>query len=487
MRVKTLGTTIKCKMRLLFFFLTCFLLQNTQAHAWNVSLENNLYLPKKFIAVSKTNKELYVIEENKSNEYIDIEQSFPAIYGEAEGDKKREGDLKTPEGVYFITKKIDYKLDFDEYGTGAYALNYPNPIDRIKRKTGSGIWIHSKGQPIEGQATRGCIAVDLEHFPVVANNLPSGTPVVVANSLLSINEPLAQQDRSILLADASGNGPILDAGKEKSSHEFVGTYKNTNTTIESASISEKEAAYTTNFAPQTVIDLTKEWNKAWEEMSDEFFDFYDEKKYTLAQGSSYEGFQSQKETLFKRLDWIDIEYGDIYALEGTDYWVTWFEQLYRASNLSTEGIRRLYWQLDENNQYKVVAMEWIPRDLGLEKAYKEALAKEAQMQIEAWQKAWLIADVDAYATYYTADAIQGNRKGEAIFKQKASLWKSIQPKVLDFDNFKYTLDGHEMKVVFNQSYTDSRGYSDYGQKILTMRKVDNEWRIAKEDWRKLDR
>ncbi len=464
---KRMGFTIKT---ILFCLFACTIL-HTKAYAWNVSLDNNAHLPEKFIAVSKQGKSLYVLEDDKAKQTLNIVEEFPTIYGEVEGDKIKEGDKKTPEGVYFVTTKIHYQLDFNEYGSGAYALNYPNPIDRIKRKTGSGIWIHSKGQPIAGQTTRGCIAVDLEHFPIVASNLPAGTPVVVANTLI----PKADAK---LVTLASTSPVVIAADTVIDSTAPV----DTQVTVEA----EAAAPIASASNPDEVITLTKEWNTAWEEMSAEFFEFYDAKKYSLAQEESYAAFQSQKEHLFSRLSWIDIEYGEIYALEGTDYWVTWFEQLYRASNLSTEGIRRLYWQKDEQGEYKVVAMEWIPRDLGLEEAYEENAAGEVNTVLMNWKQAWQAGDIASYASYYTEDAIQGHLQGEAIFNQKENLWGRAKPSTLEFKDIRYTVDGREVKVTFKQNYSDTRGYSDYGQKNITFAQVDGEWRIVKEDWRKLN-
>ena len=56
--------------------------------------------------------------------------------------KEKEGDLKTPIGVYFVQSYIpDIKLS-DKYGAGAYPINYPNAWDLFNGRTGSGIWLH---------------------------------------------------------------------------------------------------------------------------------------------------------------------------------------------------------------------------------------------------------------------------------------------------------------------------------------------------------
>jgi len=57
-------------------------------------------------------------------------------------EKVAEGDMRTPLGVYFIGSNLDPKSLKDFYGAGALTLNYPNPYDLRRGKTGSGIWVH---------------------------------------------------------------------------------------------------------------------------------------------------------------------------------------------------------------------------------------------------------------------------------------------------------------------------------------------------------
>ena len=75
---------------------------------------------------------------------------------------KKEGDNKTPEGIYFTKRHIPgRKLLRSKYGGVAIPLDYPNPMDRRKRKTGYGIWVHGAGDDSriqERYATEGCIA-----------------------------------------------------------------------------------------------------------------------------------------------------------------------------------------------------------------------------------------------------------------------------------------------------------------------------------------
>lgn len=151
------------------------------AFAWEASLPDTA-LEKSLILVDKGKKEFFYLERN--GEKI-TRLHYPSIHGEIEGDKQFEGDLKTPEGVYFVRGKIQVPLDFEMYGNHAYALNYPNPIDRLRGKTGGGIWIHSKGDPIAGQFTQGCVAIDLANIKTLDEYLKPGTPVLIAQGIHS--------------------------------------------------------------------------------------------------------------------------------------------------------------------------------------------------------------------------------------------------------------------------------------------------------------
>jgi len=75
------------------------------------------------------------------------------------GDKEKEGDLKTPIGVYSLINRIKPKNTF--YGPLAFVTSYPNLYDKVHKKNGYGIWIH--GKPLDGERgdlSKGCIVLD---------------------------------------------------------------------------------------------------------------------------------------------------------------------------------------------------------------------------------------------------------------------------------------------------------------------------------------
>ncbi|WP_457563513.1 L,D-transpeptidase family protein [Caminibacter pacificus] len=75
------------------------------------------------------------------------------------GDKEKEGDLKTPIGVYTLINKIKPSNTF--YGPLAFVTSYPNLFDKVHHKNGYGIWIH--GKPLDGErgdVSKGCIVLN---------------------------------------------------------------------------------------------------------------------------------------------------------------------------------------------------------------------------------------------------------------------------------------------------------------------------------------
>jgi murein L,D-transpeptidase YafK len=123
--------------------------------------------------------------------------SSSVFVGKVNGDKKVEGDLKTPIGAYDLTQRLTSVDPF--YGPLALTTNYPNIYDKVNGKTGHGIWIH--GLPLNQERddfTQGCIALDNIKIEKLDNSIN------IENSVLVISEnklqEVSKEDISIILA-----------------------------------------------------------------------------------------------------------------------------------------------------------------------------------------------------------------------------------------------------------------------------------------------
>lgn len=137
------------------------------------------------IAVDTSRARLYLFENTATG--LRLLADYYISVGKSGTDKSAEGDLRTPLGVYYVTSNLDPKSLKDFYGAGALPINYPNPYDARRGKTGSGIWLH--GTPPAQfsrapKATDGCVVLanpDLQR--IIRTVEVRTTPVVIADKL----------------------------------------------------------------------------------------------------------------------------------------------------------------------------------------------------------------------------------------------------------------------------------------------------------------
>ena len=111
--------------------------------------------------------------------------------------KHKEGDGKTPLGVYFILRNLPGEGLPDLFGVGALTLNYPNAVDLMRKKTGSGIWLHGTPSAQYARApesTDGCVVLSNPEMQRLLK-MPElrMTPVVIAEQLEWVNADQAKQ------------------------------------------------------------------------------------------------------------------------------------------------------------------------------------------------------------------------------------------------------------------------------------------------------
>lgn len=164
------------------------------------------YVPTQFLRLAPQSRHAIAIDASRSRLYL-FENQTPSGTSEPStaapqlkliGDyyisvglqgieKQAEGDKRTPLGVYYITSSLNPKSLPDLYGVGALPINYPNPLDVQRGKTGSGIWLH--GTPREQfvrapQASDGCVVLANPDLERLLNTVQiRTTPVVIAPQL----------------------------------------------------------------------------------------------------------------------------------------------------------------------------------------------------------------------------------------------------------------------------------------------------------------
>jgi hypothetical protein len=168
------------------------------------------------IAVDATHSRLYVFE-NRASGLVLASSHYIATGRQGVG-KRREGDLRTPLGVYFISGRLDARDLDDFYGVGALPLNYPNEHDRRHGRTGADIWVHGTPSALHSPApdsTNGCIVLANDDLRLLWRELtPQNTPVVIARHLDWVTPASLSTQRRELLA-------VLESWRQARSHADV--------------------------------------------------------------------------------------------------------------------------------------------------------------------------------------------------------------------------------------------------------------------------
>ncbi len=152
------------------------------------------------LLVDSRHSRLYVFENvgGRPNYVADYYVSL----GKRGVDKAREGDQKTPIGVYHVTANLPRQKLSDFYGAGAYPINYPNQYDRQRGRNGYGIWVH--GTPPDTysrppRASDGCIVLANPDLLSVGRLVQVGaTPVIIADEIEWADAAALEAERSAL-------------------------------------------------------------------------------------------------------------------------------------------------------------------------------------------------------------------------------------------------------------------------------------------------
>ena len=134
-----------------------------------------------YVHVSKQNREMVLLDKDQNvMKKYNISLGFDPL-----GHKMREGDGKTPEGLY----TINYKNPKSRFFKSLH-ISYPNPTDYAVAKSqgykpGGDVVIHGVGNSTRARAynyrdwTWGCIAVRDNEIAQIYNMVPTGTPILI--------------------------------------------------------------------------------------------------------------------------------------------------------------------------------------------------------------------------------------------------------------------------------------------------------------------
>jgi murein L,D-transpeptidase YafK len=268
-------------------------------------------LPAALVQLAPNQSHALVVDTSRSRLYVyanDLGRpryvtDFYISLGKYGVDKEREGDQKTPIGVYTVVADKEKLPDF--YGPRAYPLSYPNDWDRLHGRKGHGIWLH--GTPSETYsrppwATDGCVVLANDDLARLSKYVDvSRTPVVIGQSIQWRDQRRWEADREAFIA-----------------------------------------AFT-------------RWKKDWESLDTNRYLAHYSGRFRAEQ-RDLAAWKARKRQVNAGKSWVKVGIDDLslFAYPGTsDMMMVTFEQDYRSSNLSNRTMKRQYW-IREAGEWRIL-------------------------------------------------------------------------------------------------------------------------------------
>ncbi len=248
------------------------------------------------ILVDLERSRVYVFR--NAGDRLELEADYFTTIGLKGYGKQREGDQKTPIGIYHVTRHIDGEELPDLYGAGAFPLSYPNAWDRRLGRTGSGIWIHGTPSYTYNRspwASDGCIVVSNPDFRHVDRYVRPelNTPVIVADTINWLDRAQWQARR------------------------------------------------------RDALDLLSRWQDDWQSLDHARYRAHYSPTELDANGRDFAAWDAYKRRVNQRKTFIRVDYSglNVFDYPGEDgLMLMQFVQHYRSNNYNVDGDKEIYWR-----------------------------------------------------------------------------------------------------------------------------------------------
>lgn len=274
------------------------------------------HLPSALMQLPANHKYALAVDSEKSRVYVfrnvdgvpQLVTDFYISSGIKGIEKQREGDKRTPIGVYEVVSAKHKSELTDFYGAGAFPINFPNERDKRLGKTGSGIWIHGSPSTTYSRPPRssdGCVVLTNDDFESIAKYVdPGSTPIVISSSI-----------------------------DWKTREEWTG-------------------------ARQVFTDAFTQWQRDWESLNVEKYLANYSAEFE-ADGKGLAEWGAHKRRVSGGKNFVKVEVANLAVMEyplsakSSPLMVVTFDQDYKSSNATSKMKKRQYWQL-EQGRWRIV-------------------------------------------------------------------------------------------------------------------------------------
>lgn len=275
---------------------------------------NNNLFPAHILRLADKIRYVFVVGLEKSRFYVIENQNgsprviadYYAGIGKQGIGKQREGDHRTPVGVYTVTDYLSDQQLPELYGAGALPLDYPNAWDKRLDRTGSGIWLHGVPRDTYSRpprSSRGCITLSNHVFEALQERSTPGNTIVITAPVIDWQEPGVQ-----------------------------------------------------TFTDQEISDVLEQWRKDWSSLD---FERYIA-NYSADFKTSRHDFQSwaeRKRSIGSRKEFIEVNLEDIsiFRYPGEENLIQInYRQHYNSNNFSNSTDKTQYWRKNSNGRWQII-------------------------------------------------------------------------------------------------------------------------------------
>ena len=258
---------------------------------------------QKYAVVVDTGRSRLFVYQNTGNRPQLVNDYYISI-GKRGAEKSREGDQKTPLGVYHVTSSLPRKKLTDFYGSGAYPINYPNEWDKRMGRNGHGIWLHGTPSDTYSRAPRasdGCVVLSNVDLDVLAAHLQVGKTAVLISEHIEWSSP------------------------------------------EQIAVERKE-----------FLETLERWRADWESRDTGRYLAHYARQFKSAD-QDLASWTSSKKKVNESKNWIKLKLGNVSVFRNPgkeDLMVVNFDQDYHSNNLNNQMRKTQYW-IRENGRWRI--------------------------------------------------------------------------------------------------------------------------------------
>lgn len=388
-------------------------------------------------------------------------------------DKAKEGDQRTPIGVYFITNRVPGAKLPDFYGPGALPLNYPNEWDKLRGRGGSGIWLH--GVPATNYsrpplASDGCVVLANPDF------LKVSAMVDIAKTPVVISERLNFVSRQVWLNEKLNARKMLDLWRQ-------------------------------DFASANPVFLAKHYSRGFKSSNGDNAATWIQKQYAGLQGMNDSAVKIREQSQFKypgREDMIvsfftqDINTSrgvatfkrrQYWAKEGTQWTIVFEENNFVSGTKPENEVAKTEKQKVEpikepsnttNNSVAIAANQAAKNKQNNDKKNNQQAQAEVLKTVDRWLNVWAAKNTKAYLGYYAKDFQTPNGESRKSWMEERKSRIEGKGKItVRYESPVVSIDGNNATVKFRQHY-QSGALVASSRKTLVMVKQDGKWLIKQE-------